>query len=446
MSGANNVNDEYIVIFRYKTHGNRFELLCRRQETEKLLTEDGRLLHATIDDDSVLARILQKPTVYSNAKRKEIATKSSLNEAFGSDTTVRETLLQILTKGDILETQRDRDMSKNHVEMVKEEIINLLPRMLLNPFSGVNPEPFDVKEAIGSVLGRWKPSPFGVPMVVEAGYVASQIAHKIDCVRVLKMIVFTYNKTRCSRQQIVSWHDFLIGYASVVSSVDSFTVPAPPSLPSTAGDEKADGEEVKHTSQNEFHVKEILIVDAALIDVDDYWKRLCSTFAVSVEQVAITDDEVRQFSNTLFDQPNVVCVGWEDDEHPHHSAGAKYHHASDTPSDINSRNMKQREVYDKNPDSIAAVVLNRNIGSEDASSHRKKKRGGKSRKGGSDDEGSDSDNKHATKASSRASDLEQEYMKKTHKVLQDLCKKNGMSTGGKKEDLVDRLVAFEMNK
>lgn len=456
MSGLTHINDDYIIIFRLKTHGNRFELLCRREEVNRFLTNDRRLLLSVVDDDAVLAKILQKPTIFFHAKKKEIATQSSLQSAFGENATVREIILQILSKGDIVETQRDRDASKHNVEETRDQVIKMLTQMLLNPFSGVAPEEFEIKDAINAVLSKWKPMA-GVPLVVEAGYVASQIAHKIDCVRVPKKIVFTYAKDS-PKPQIAAWHDFLIGYATVVTSFDTQTVPAPKKLAnvaSTAATATAEPLTDSYEAQT-FLVRETLLVDAALLTANDpIWQRFCNTFAIpehGIEEVNISEEEIKQFSATLYDAPSAVNIFEPSQAQGSSGAGSsgRYNHDTDVPHEIASQNAaKQREIYNAKPDSLASMVLNRQVGEAEVV-FKGNKKGGNKKNDSSDDESGTTKGgkaKKGKKSSSLANgeDAEAEFVKKTHKELQDLCKKKGMSTGGKKEDLIDRLVSYDEN-
>ena len=116
----NQVKLTNVSVVRLKKGGKRFELACYKNkvlEWRSGVTKD-------------LDEVVQSETIFSNVGKGQVARKDDLLKAFGATTSEREMLLQILAKGELQVSEKERS---NILGDLSKEIATLVADLTVHP-------------------------------------------------------------------------------------------------------------------------------------------------------------------------------------------------------------------------------------------------------------------------------------------------------------------------
>lgn len=327
-------------------------------------------------------RIVVIPSVYTNCHRKELATNASLQAAF--QTTSFDLIAPaILQFGEVVANEKDRLEKRNERRELQETVVRLTRELLVGKFTGVPPDDADLRDELKST--KEARCVDHVDPLLQAAYFASIVVRRerLDCLRVVKRVSVIY----CVKDE-GRWNDFLLDF-------DGLVVSRKKALTSHQVDDQM-CECVELT----------LLVDASLdFEQHSRWRTMLQAAKV-VEVVPLEADDSQYFSNYEFVLPE-----------------------PETPDDVDLSNRLQAlEKMQRDPQNDDDTSRSPNKS--------KKARRHSHSLSSDDDELAPPNAKTTTVAVSK-------YDVMTHKQLQDLCRQHKLSTGGKKQDLVERLEAFD---
>lgn len=330
----------------------------------------------------VVARIVVVPSIFTNCHRKELATNANLQAAF--QTTSFDLIAPaILQFGEVVANEKDRNEKRNERKELQETVYRMSKNLLVGKFTGVHPEESDLRDELKST--KEARCVDHVDPLLQAAYFASIVVRRerLDCLRLPKRLIVVYDVKDES-----TWNDFLLDFDGLIVSRKKTL--------ST----HTDSEGIKSDC-----VELNLLADLAL-DAQDHprWKMMIQK-AKATKEVPLEADDSHYFSYYEFTLPE-----------------------PETPDEVDLTNRLQALEKMQSP----------HVEDDASRSPNKSKKARKQSHsfGSEDDEDGPSNSKTTTVAVSKFDVM-------THKQLQDMCRQYKLSTGGKKQDLVERLEAFD---
>lgn len=329
-----------------------------------------------------VSRIVVVPSIFTNCHRKELATNANLQSAF--QTTSFDLIAPaILQFGEVVANEKDRAEKRNERRELQEAVFKLTGGLLVGKFTGVPPEDADLRDELKST--KEVRCVDHVDPLLQAAYFASVVVRRerLDCLRRAKRLYIEYDV-----KHEAMWNDFLLDFDGLVVSRKKSLVTG------SSGDDATSN-----------FVELTLLADLAL-DAQDHprWRAMLQ-HAKLVKELPLEADDSHYFSSYEFALPE-----------------------PETPDEVDLTNRLQ--ALEKMQSSHIEDDASR-------SPNKSKKARKQSHSFGSDeDDGAPSNAKTTTVAVSKFDVM-------THKQLQDLCRQYKLSTGGKKQDLVERLEAFD---
>ena len=392
-----------IVVVRLQSHGHRFELPCHRHRMEVYIRSGRQQPPETISG------IVAHPSVFTNCHRKELATNANLQIAFQT-TSYDKICPVILQFGDVLVNDKDRSEKKHARTEHYEQSVQIILSMLKNKFTGEAPEDHELREEMKAI----KESRIveGRDLLLHCAAVAAIVVRrgKIDCKRQLVKAVVKYPIREDSKIDAM-WNELLVAFDGLVVSTTRKLIQVGSETSASETPEDNDNNQaaaaVTKSPTKKYVQLELLVDRYVILHPFTEWTAVCQMSDVQMSEP--TDKDIDFFNTYEFSTSDEVT----------------------TIADVDLANRLQAVEQGKSKSNTS--------GGGDAVVTGTPTKGGKKKGKSRDDDSLDDEERPAVKVP----DFVSKYDVMTHKQLQDLCRKNLLSTGGKKQDLVERLEAFD---
>ncbi len=387
-----------VVVVRLKSHGERFELACHRGAFQTYV-QKGRNVPPQLSD---VRTILVDPIIFSHAYKRQKATNAALRAAFGAAAgkgDLYETAtLTILQFGDPVEDEKARVSKRKEGQQLQETVQGMVQARLISKFTGVPLERLELDTLLqkyhqhpaAKVLQR---PPVGVDPLHIASFILTELCRLDSTLRRMGSICtfgIPSDAAESSLRQFVQDH----WWACVpLSDVQSVVSPAPP--PSASPSE---GDATPSGQATTLHREWRLITDPDLFLVPQ-WAAVEKVGVLRTLSTASMDDLVR-FSTYEIGLPEEVPS--VDDQ------------------DVDNRLAALEKRSETAPEQKGGQPPDSN-------------RSSTKKKGSSE----------PSPLTAKLDELQAKYNAMTLKQLQDRARAEGLSSGGKKEAVIDRLMAHE---